>query len=223
MTAAPHFRTKADIARHHIEELILSGAARAGTRLTTRQIADAIDMSETPVREAVRSLAADGWLELRPHIGIVVASIRREHVAEVYALRGTLEALAIRLGGASLTTKPTLAALDDNIARAEAAVAAGDVARYARLNREFHRILAEAPETEWTLKLLRTLWAQTSALQSGFEAVPDRLRGSLDEHRAIRAALGIGDSEAAARIVIEHERIAGARLIAALSRAADDD
>lgn len=216
------YLTKSDLARQHIQEMILSGSARAGDRITSREVSEALGISETPIREAIRSLSAEGWLDFHAHLGVVVASIKREQLVEVYAIRGGLEAIAIRLGGPSYTPK-TLAEIDRNIASSETAVAANDAVRYARLNREFHCILADTPATQWAFKLLNNLWAQTSAMHRGFEAVPARLRGSLDEHKAIREAIGMGDFERGAELVIEHERIAGDALIAELSRERGDD
>ena len=211
----PVHKTKSDLARGHVQELILSGTLRPGTRLTTRQLSEALGMSETPIREAIRLLAAEGWLTLSPHQGVVVASIDTGQIAEIYAIRGALEALAVRRG-AALYSVAQLEALDRNLHEADSAVQQRDVTAYARLNREFHALLSDTPNTQWTLRLLDNLWAQTAAAGRGFEAVPERIVASLGEHRAIRAAIAGGDPELAATLLIEHERTAGAALAAAL-------
>jgi DNA-binding GntR family transcriptional regulator len=220
--AVTPFLTKADVARQHIQEMVVSGTVRAGDRLTTREVSEALGMSETPIREAMRSLAAEGWLDFNPHLGVVVASIKREQLEEVYAVRGALEGLALELGGPILSAE-CLDALDRCLEEAEEAVAALDIPRYVRLNREFHLLLSDTPATQWTLKVLNNLWAQTAALHRGFEAVPTaRIRSSLDEHWAIRHALRAGDFAKAAALTVEHERIAGAALIASLSEPRGD-
>ena len=213
------YRTKSDLARQYIEELILSGTARAGDRITTREVSQALAISETPIREAIRSLAAQGWLSLQAHHGGAVASIKQEHLTEIYAIRGALGAIAITLGGPGYTPR-LLTALDSNLEQAEAAVRAGDVPQYARLNREFHLLLCDTPDTQLTLRLLTTLSAQTMAARRGFEAVPARISGSLEEHRAIRQAIGDRNFAHAAVLLVEHERVAGAELIAALTNPA---
>jgi DNA-binding GntR family transcriptional regulator len=207
--------TKSDRAREHIQELILTGAVREGEHITARAICEALGMSETPVREAIRGLAAEGWLEFHPHHGVVVATIRAEHIAEIHALRGALSALAVELG-APAYTEATFAALDANIAESATAVAAADPHAYARLNRAFHLLLCDTPHTPWTARLTSSLTAQTSAQRRGFEAIPARLAASLAEHQAILAALRTGNIPRAATLLIEHERTAGAALIAAL-------
>jgi DNA-binding GntR family transcriptional regulator len=208
--------TKPDRARQHIQELILSGAVREGQHVTAREVCEALGISETPVREAIRGLAAEGWLDFHPHHGVVVATIRAEHIAEIHALRGALAALAVQLG-ASAYTAETFAALDRNIAESAAAVAAGDARAYARLNREFHLLMCDTPHTQWTMRLTSSLTAQTGAVRRGFAAVPERMHASLEEHRAILAALRRRDIAHAAALLVEHERIAGATLVAALS------
>ncbi|MCX7375553.1 MAG: GntR family transcriptional regulator [Alphaproteobacteria bacterium] len=208
--------TKSGLARQHIQELILSGAVREGQHLTAREVCEAVGISETPVREAIRGLAAEGWLELNAHHGVVVATLRAEHIAEIHALRGALAALAVELGAASYTAE-TFAVLDRNIAESERAVAAHDTGAYARLNREFHLLMCDTPHTPWTMRLTSSLTAQTSAQRRGFDAIPNRLRASLAEHRAILATLRQGDTRRAASLLVEHERKAGAALIAALS------
>ena len=208
--------TKSGLARQHNQELILSGAVREGQHLTAREVCEAVGISETPVREAIRGLAAEGWLELNAHHGVVVATLRAEHIAEIHALRGALAALAVELGAASYTAE-TFAVLDRNIAESERAVAAHDTGAYARLNREFHLLMCDTPHTPWAMRLTSSLTAQTSAQRRGFDAIPHRLRVSLAEHRAILAALRQGDTRRAASLLVEHERKAGAALIAALS------
>lgn len=211
------YKTKSDLARGHIQELILSRTVRAGDRLTTREVAEALGISETPIREAIRLLAAEGWLTLSAHQGVVVASINTGQIAEIYAIRGALGALAIERGAAFYTAEQ-LATLDRNLAASAEAVASADVPRYALLNREFHATLSDTPQTQWTVRLLDNLWAQTAAAGRGFEAVPERIQASLAEHRAIRDAIGAGDHARAARLVIEHETVAGEALVAALRR-----
>jgi DNA-binding GntR family transcriptional regulator len=213
------YRTKSDIARLHIQQLIRSGSAQPGDHITTREISEALGMSETPVREAVRSLAAEGWLDFNPHLGVAVSSVKADQLAEIYALRGALGAVAIELG-AALLGPARIAALECNLSAAAAAVAARDAARYAELNQEFHVLLSDTPATQWTLRLLNSLWAQTATIGRGFELVPRRMADSLAEHRAILAAVAAGQHCDAASLLVAHERQGGTVLIAALSAAA---
>lgn len=206
MSQPPVFLSKADIARRHIEQLILSRAARPGDRITTREISEALGMSETPIREAIRSLAAEGWLEVQAHVGAVVASAGAEQLREIYALRGLVGGLAIELGAGSYDAK-RLKEIDANIAASGDAVAAQDVPRYTKLNHEFHILLYDTPHSQWSLRMLVNLSALTSA-HYGFAMMPQRMAESLKEHRAIRHAIRAGDYARASELIKAHERSA---------------
>lgn len=211
MTQPPIFLTKSDLARRHIQGMILSGHARSGDRITTREVSQALGISETPIREAIKSLAADGWLEIQTHVGAVVARFGGEQITEIYALRGLIGALSVELSGPSYDTS-RLDAIDANIEAASEAVEKHDVARYSFLNNEFHTLLCDTPASQWCQKILFSLRAQT-AIHQGFEAVPQRLAASLAEHKLIRDAVRAGDFASAAELIKQHEHAAGEALI----------
>jgi DNA-binding GntR family transcriptional regulator len=215
MTQPPIYLIKSDVARRHIQGMILSGAVRSGDRITTREVSEALGISETPIREAIRSLASEGWLELQTHVGAVVARFGGEQITEIYALRGLIGALALELGGPAYDEE-RLAKIDANIEASAEAVAANDIERYSKLNNEFHMLLCDTPSSQWCLKMLINLRAQT-AVQQGFVAVPQRLAESLAEHRLVRDALRQADFARAAELIRQHEHAAGAALIAELS------
>ncbi|MEK8142848.1 GntR family transcriptional regulator [Streptomyces sp. M10(2022)] len=93
------FRTKAYLAAEHIKQQIMSGEAEPGRKIVARAVAEAVGVSETPVREAVKQLVSEGWLAERPHVGAVVAQVTVENARELYGVRATLSALALELGG----------------------------------------------------------------------------------------------------------------------------
>lgn len=221
MTQPPVFLSKADIARRHIERMILAREVKPGDRITTREVSEALGISETPIREAIRSLAAEGWLEIQTHVGAVVASAGSEQLREIYAIRGRVGSLAIELGGASLDAR-RLAEIDSNIEASASVVAAQDIARYTQLNHEFHILLYDTPHSQWCLRMLANLSALTSA-QYGFTVMPQRMAESLAEHMAIRDALRARQIDKAAALVIQHEQAgysALARKLEAIERLA---
>lgn len=211
MTPTPIYMTKSDLARRHIQGMILSGQARPGARITTRAVSEALGISETPIREAIRALAADGWLELQSHIGAVVAQFGGGQISEIYALRSLIGALAVELGGPTYD-EDRLARIDANIEASRAAVAERDVQKYMLLNNEFHTLLCDTPASQWCLKILSSLRSQTG-IHQGFVAVPQRLAESLAEHCSIRDALRQRDFTKAAELIKAHEHAAGVALI----------
>ena len=198
------FLSKTDLARRHIEGLILSRKVKPGDRITTREVSEALGISETPIREAIRSLASEGWLEVQMHVGAVVASAGSEQLREIYALRGLIGALAIELGAASYDARK-FAEIDANLAASAVAVAADDIKGYTRLNHEFHMMLYDTPHTQWCLRMLVNLGALTS-VHYGFTVLPKRMIASLREHRAICDAIRAGQFARASALIKEHEQ-----------------
>jgi DNA-binding GntR family transcriptional regulator len=206
------FRTKADLAAEHIKHLIMSGEAPPGTKITTRVVAEAVGISETPVREAIKQLCSEEWLVERPHVGAVVAELTVENVRELYSVRAALTALALELGGLPLAGE-RLAEVDEVLAACEIAVREEDVAAFARLNRRFHSLLCDTEHSKLTHRMLQSLWARTETAQRGFRLVPWRLPRSHAEHVAIRNALVEGDISLASRLQHAHEMAAMKALI----------
>lgn len=213
---ASKFKTKSEIASEFIQEQILSNNITSGTQITTKSISDSIGMSETPVREAIKSLAAEGWLRHTAHHGTVVASPNTAQIEEIFLLRGLLNSQAILLGRSHFNIE-RLAQINENIEASKKAVAENDYESYSRLNRDFHELLCNTPDSEWTYKLFSILQSQSGVFRHGFRAIPDGLYKSLDAHMAIRAALTDGDVEAAAELAHEDEVSSGKRLIDNLS------
>jgi DNA-binding GntR family transcriptional regulator len=218
---SPVFVTKAGLARAHIQEMILSGQVREGQQFTAREVSEALAVSETPVREAISGLVAEGWLKFNAHHSVVVASISVDQIDEINELRGVLSFLAVKRGGRAYS-KQTLAALESNIEEAAKAVDDADPQRYAEVNRQFHLLICDTPHTQWTHHLLTNLSSQTAVLRKGFAAVPSRMKASLDDHRAIVDAIRAGDIDLAGDLLVQHEHDASKALITALSQGAPE-
>ena len=94
MTGQPTARTKADIALHAIRERILSGELQPGDRVRPDALTAELEMSPTPIREALRLLQADRLVHYEPHHGIVVARLSSKEIEDIYLVRSLLEPVA---------------------------------------------------------------------------------------------------------------------------------
>src|SRR5215210_986368 len=94
--------TKTQAAFHRIRAAIEDGRLKPGDRLRATALQEELDMSPTPIREALRLLQAQGLVEHRPHHGMVVAEYPVEETEEVYRLREVLEPMAAGLDAAEL-------------------------------------------------------------------------------------------------------------------------
>ncbi|HTO34338.1 MAG TPA: GntR family transcriptional regulator [Pararhizobium sp.] len=212
MPSPKTYMTKAEHARQHIQSMVLSGSVGPGDRITTREVSDALGISETPIREAIRSLASEGWLEVQNHIGAVVQGLRAPQIREISALRGLICGLAVELGAANFDTK-RLAKIDENIEVSAEALDRDDFAAFGDRNLEFHLLLCDNPESPWCKRLLENMHGLMSAQRHGIAPQPQRLRDALKEHMAIRDKLHAGDFSAAAALVNQHEKNTGDFLI----------
>src|SRR3954451_4084362 len=94
MTAL-NFRTKADLVYEHLRDQILSGEVAPGSRVAIRSVARELGVSESPAREGVKRLEADGLLPFENHQGAVVRRMDALDIAELFKIRTELEALAL--------------------------------------------------------------------------------------------------------------------------------
>jgi len=210
------FMTKAELARHHIQSMILSGAVGPGDRITTREVSTALGISETPIREAIRGLASEGWLDIQNHIGAVVQGLRTEQIKEISALRGLVCGLAIELGASNFDDK-RLDMIDRNIEAYADALERKEYQLVAEKNYEFHELLCDSPQSPWCRRLIENMHGQMSAQRHGIPPQHHRLGEALEEHKRIRDMLRAGDFAGAANMVKTHEKNTGDFLIEMIS------
>lgn len=186
-----------------LHEAIVSGVLAPGERLMEVQLAEELGVSRTPVREAIRKLELSGFVVMIPRRGAYVADISLKEVAEVFEIRGALEALA-----ASLATER---ASDEEIEQMERllvelgkSVEAQDVDALVDLDTRFHDALYKASRNERLGQILSTLREQIQRFRGKTLANPARMVVALEEHRALVEAIASRDSELAAQRAIQH-------------------
>lgn len=218
MTSVAFRRVKTPRAFEDITEQIRrelsSGRLRAGDRLPSeRDLAEQFGVSRNTLREALRWLEYAGLLRQKKGVTggsyikestgeVVVAglsdmynfgAIQPKHLTEARTIIGTEVA---RLACAR-RSKEDLAALERNVAEAEAATEAGDVDRRAEINYEFHRLLARATRNPVLIILTDALMQMTRRFIDAIGYQPNRY--VLPSRRRLLAALHAGDAEAAAK------------------------
>lgn len=195
--------SKSETAYRWIREQIEAGVFGPGYRLVLGPIADGLDMSVVPVREAVRRLEAEGRVEFERNVGARVAIIDDAEYAH------TMQTLGIVEGAATALSAPLLGrgALERAAAVNEQLRAMLDELNphaFTLLNRQFHAVLFEPCPNPELLDLVHRCWARMSGLRdSTFTFIPQRARESVAEHDEILALIAGGaqplDLELAAR------------------------
>jgi DNA-binding GntR family transcriptional regulator len=186
-----------------LREAIATGALPEGNQLLQNELSVALGVSRTPVRESLRLLEAEGWVEFSPHRGAVVATLSSDEVRQIFEIRFALEALALK------KSLPKVAAtvFDDAASILDELDVEQNISRWVALNRRFHMTLY-AGAGERLIKLIESqYYAVDRYLRLELHEM-DNADDSQDEHRAILVACRARD--VAAAIALSEPHIAGA-------------
>ncbi|MCJ2033258.1 GntR family transcriptional regulator [Methylobacterium sp. J-068] len=192
-----------DQIRNALTDEIAAGRLAAGTALDEQDLADRFGASRTPVREALRQLAFNGLVELRPRRGVVVTRMTPERIMDMFETTAEFEAMCVRLATYRMTPLERSHLMDLH-ARSGDMVTTGDFDAYDALNRSFHEALYEATHNAFLKEQALALRTRLSGFRRTQLRQGDRIVNSRAEHGAILAAIAEGDGEAAARRMRAH-------------------
>jgi DNA-binding GntR family transcriptional regulator len=209
--------TKADEIALALEEAIVSGELEPGSVLRQEQVSATYSVSRTPVREALRRLAALGLVSFEPNRGFRVRTLSREEVWEAFLLRAELESLITGIAAEKIT-KENLAELEEaekrfaRLARALRAREPGDdrrslTAEWMKANHGFHDVIygiADMPYIEQVAKAARRTFSGPAVWAPGDETIDELYLLNERQHRAIKDALAAGSPEGARALAREH-------------------
>jgi DNA-binding GntR family transcriptional regulator len=210
--------TKADEIALTIEEAIVSGELPPGTVLRQEQLSERFAVSRTPIREALRRLAALGLVSFVPNRGVRVRTLSRDELREAFLVRAELESLATELAAPRMTEED-LAELEEAEARFSEATQAlrarprDDVDRWrltsewVRANHGFHDVIyrvAASPLVEQLAKSARRSFSGHAVWGPGGSEIDALYERNDREHRAIIAALRAGNAPGARTLAREH-------------------
>ena len=197
----------------YVRELIVSGEARPGEFLRLEPIAEAVGVSNTPVREGLLALRSEGFVRLIPRRGFVVAPFSAQDVRDLFWAQSVLAGeLAAR--AASAISPGQLSKLEAIVHDHKRAVQIGDSEDIARLGHLFHR---EVNLSAGCQRLALLLGSVVKHLPNRFyAAIEGQAVATLDQHPAIIDALGAGDADRARSLMSEHVFGGADRVIAAL-------
>lgn len=184
-----------------LEEAIIEGSLAPGQRLHADDLAAHFGVSRIPLRETLRALDANGWIEIRPRQGAYVRERSVAELEQLFEVRLILETASVRVA-AERRTDEQLGALDAHVARGREAVAAGDHRLVAEVNSDFHRLVARCSHNTVLAELLEAL-GQRVRWYFGTIGL-GRTRHSMEEHAAIVDALRRQDADEAEKLVRDH-------------------
>lgn len=184
-----------------LRERIIAGSFVRGQRLKQAEIARQLNLSITPVREALRLLEAEGYVRVSSHRGAVVAPFQVDHADELYDLRLMLEG-KLTVAAAKRLTDEEYHSLTLLQAEIGAATQSGDREGIRGGNFRFHFRLYELADMPHTLEFVRVLWAKYPFDLLG--AIPGRPQLVLEEHAVLLDALRQRDARLALRAMQAH-------------------
>ena len=191
----------ADKVFEQLEQDILSGQYAAGEILTESKLSTALNVSRTPVREAVRRLEQAGLLR-ESGKGMIVVGISRTDLEDIYEIRRRLEGLAAYRASES-KDPDLLQKLQEIVELQEFYTAKGDAANIQALDSRFHKIIYERCGSILR-DTLSSLHRRIQRYRKDSVTDLDRAKKAVAEHRAIYEAIAGGDSELAEQLTVVH-------------------
>lgn len=187
-----------------LREAILTGVLRPQQWLREDQLARALAVSRTPVRDALRRLSDEGLTQHAANRGTVVAPMSLDEILSVYAVRANLEGLAARLaaGLRPAGLLPELLAIHREMSQARQAGATD----LSAINLRFHRAIREATQNSYLERFLNQIENAVRRFGETTFAEPGRPDEVLEEHAAIIEAIGAGDADLAEERATAHMR-----------------
>lgn len=198
----------------YVRELIISGEVKPGEFLRIEPIAEAVGVSNTPVREGLLSLRSQGFVKLAPRRGFVVAPFSQQDVRDLFWAQAQLGGeLAAR--AAKRITAESIKTLEDLNERYTVAVDSRDEEAVADLGHQFHREINLAAESH---RLALLLGSVVKHLPNRFYAnIEGQVGETQDDHPALLEVMRSGDSRKARSLMEKHIQKGGDRLIATLN------
>jgi DNA-binding GntR family transcriptional regulator len=190
---------------------IVDGDYAQGERLTENRLADDFGVSRNPVREALRVVESEGFVEILPRRGAVVATLDDTAIRDLFAVRKQLETLAAGLA-AERATEEDVARLRGLLAEANAATDSEDFARVAELNSELHVAVIDISGNRWLASLSSAMYHHVHWVFRVGAA--QRAPHSWEEHIRLVDAIAAGDADAAVAAASAHIEAAATAALA---------
>lgn len=186
-----------------LRDMIISGELAPGARLREIAISEQLSMSRTPVREAFRTLAAEGLVELLPNRSVVVSELDEREAQDVFLVLGTLEALAAEQA-ASRMSPEQIGEIERLQEELERQFEEGDRSGYTLTNRLIHQRLVEGSNNASLIRAWRSVLPTAERARRLNMLDRGRWAVAVLAHRRIYSALSARDGDALKSLMLEH-------------------
>ena len=192
-------------AYHELKRIVLEREVSLGGKLNEGELAAALGISRTPVREAINRLEKEGLVEIFPQRGAFVVRPSEKDISELFLIRESLEGLAAYLAAEKIN--------EDKVVKLESCVqgfkepfAESAVHRYAKEDFRFHQMIVSFSDAQRLIKMISSLFDHIRIFRLTTLGLSSRMKTSLAEHRLLLEALREKNSEGAQQMMRQHIR-----------------
>ncbi|OLZ10503.1 GntR family transcriptional regulator [Sulfobacillus thermosulfidooxidans] len=178
-----------------LRQAIVDGDLPPGHRLVERSLAESLQVSRTPVREALKQLMSEGLVSVDGHRGLIVSRLSVESIREAYQVREVLEGLAARLAAENHYNPDDMLRLEDALLKMESGQLSPK--EFDGVHGVFHDTIAKMSQNSYVIHCLQDLSAFRTRMVSLDWIPKTRVNTSLAEHRAIFDAIRNGQADEA--------------------------
>ena len=201
------FRSKNEIVHDLLHQEIIRGEYKPGERIIIDDVAARLGVSTIPVREALRQLEADGFVDIVPYIGATVTEIGADSIFGIFALLETMEAICARTVCGCMSEEE-IQNLQNMVQQMDECLDEPEI--WSNLNKEFHLQICDYANSKLIREMMHKVLEHWDRLRVHYmnDVLGLRLEMAQVEHRQIIAAFHSGDADEAERLVRAHNQSA---------------
>ena len=199
------FRSKNEVVYDLLHQAIIRGDYTPGERIVIDDVASKIGVSSIPIREALRQLEADGFVEIAPYVGATVTQISADSVFEIFALLETMEAICGR-AACRCMSEEEIETLNDLVQQMEACMTEPE--NWVKLNKKFHLQICDYAHTKLIKEMMHKVLDHWDRLRLHYmkDVLGLRLETAQVEHREIMAAFYERDADLVESLIKAHNQ-----------------
>lgn len=186
-----------------LRDAIRRGELKPGQRLMEIQLAEALGVSRTPVREAMRELEMEGFVVMLPRRGAYVADMSLKDISQVFEIRTVMEELAAGLA-AQRITEEELSELEQLLVVMRRYIREANQEEFLKTDVRFHDVLYGASRNKWLREIINNLHDHLMRFRSISTLYPGRVEQVWEEHRKLVEAIAAHNTEEARRLAAVH-------------------
>jgi DNA-binding GntR family transcriptional regulator len=191
-----------------LRQMLVEGHIAPGAKLNERELCEQLKVSRTPLREAIKTLAAEGLVELLPNRGAIAVQLNAADILHTFEVMAGLEGLSGELAAQRITAQE-LAEIEALHFEMKAAYIRRDLSNYYRLNAQIHRAINEAAKNPVLLTTYTQVNARLQALRFRSNQDGEKWANAMQEHERMVLALQRRDAKALRQELethLEHKR-----------------